>query len=174
MDSYRRTFQSNGCYFFTLKQSNSQHDYFLQYVGLLEKSLSDALCRYPGIIQGMVVLPDHLHLMLTFPKGCQHHDLLIQTFRKNFAKYLATLGVVRSFTPYHPRSIWQLSYWQHQISSSENWQLHLDYLHSDPVRHGLVQHIIDWKYSSFHQYVEEGVLPRDWHIDEKMDGEFGE
>ncbi|WP_220271769.1 hypothetical protein [Legionella donaldsonii] len=35
-------------------------------------------------------------------------------------------------------------------------------IHFNPVKHGLVKEVIDWPYSSFHRYVSEGLLPKNW------------
>jgi putative transposase len=39
---------------------------------------------------------------------------------------------------------------------------HVDYVHWNPMKHGLVQKISDWPYSSFHRYVKDGLYPEDW------------
>lgn len=38
----------------------------------------------------------------------------------------------------------------------------MDYLHYNPVKHGLVKRVLDWQYSSFHRYVEEGAYLASW------------
>jgi putative transposase len=38
----------------------------------------------------------------------------------------------------------------------------VDYVHWNPVKHGLVDKIADWRYSSFHRYVGDGIYPEDW------------
>jgi putative transposase len=43
------------------------------------------------------------------------------------------------------------------------------------VKHGLVERVADWPFSSFHRYVEHGLLPSDWAGDAKeLSGSFGE
>ena len=37
-----------------------------------------------------------------------------------------------------------------------------NYIHYNPVKHGLVSRVSDWPYSSFHRYVRLGWLPEDW------------
>ncbi len=50
-----------------------------------------------------------------------------------------------------------------------------DYIHYNPVKHGYVSHVQDWSYSSFHRYVEQGLLPPDWGgAAGDLEGEFGE
>jgi putative transposase len=41
-------------------------------------------------------------------------------------------------------------------------QRHVNYVHFNPVKHGHVERVIDWSYSSFHRYVRMYQLPRDW------------
>ncbi|MEA2875926.1 MAG: REP-associated tyrosine transposase [Hyphomicrobiales bacterium] len=52
---------------------------------------------------------------------------------------------------------------------------HVDYIHFNPVKHGLVSRVQDWPHSSFHRYVEKGTLPIDWGGDvREITGAFGE
>jgi putative transposase len=39
---------------------------------------------------------------------------------------------------------------------------HVDYIHYNPVKHGLVGDIGAWPHSSFHRYVDKGIYPADW------------
>ena len=38
----------------------------------------------------------------------------------------------------------------------------MDYVHFNPVKHGLVRCVADWPYSTFHRLVKVGVYPLDW------------
>ena len=38
----------------------------------------------------------------------------------------------------------------------------MDYIHFNPVKHGLVVRVADWPFSTFHRYVEKGLYPKDW------------
>jgi putative transposase len=38
----------------------------------------------------------------------------------------------------------------------------MDYIHFNPVKHGLVQCAHAWPYSSFHRWVREGAYRSDW------------
>jgi putative transposase len=35
-------------------------------------------------------------------------------------------------------------------------QRHIDYIHYNPVKHGLVNAVDDWPWSTYHQFVREG------------------
>jgi len=38
----------------------------------------------------------------------------------------------------------------------------MDYLHYNPVKHGLVDTVQEWQFSTFHYLVEQGVYPQNW------------
>ena len=42
----------------------------------------------------------------------------------------------------------------------------VDYLHWNPLKHGLVDRLVDWPWSSFHRFVRSGDYPSDWAGDE--------
>ena len=73
------------------------------------------------------------------------------------------------------KGVWQRRYWEHVIRDDTDFERHVDYIHYNPVKHGLVSRAADWPHSSFHRLVREGVLPLDWGGD-AMDipGRFGE
>jgi putative transposase len=60
------------------------------------------------------------------------------------------------------RGIWQRRYWEHLIKSEADYQAHMDYVHINPLKHGLVKQVRDWPYSTFHRWVKLGVHPIDW------------
>ena len=60
------------------------------------------------------------------------------------------------------RGIWQRRYWEHLIRDEVDYRAHMDYVHFNPVKHGRVQRVSDWPYSTFHRLVEQGVYPPDW------------
>ena len=42
------------------------------------------------------------------------------------------------------------------------------YIHYNPVKHGYVKRVADWPYSTFHRYVQNGLLPENWSFDEDI------
>jgi putative transposase len=55
------------------------------------------------------------------------------------------------------QSIWQRRFWEHQIRDEEDFANHLEYIHYNPVKHGLLKAPKDWEDSSFHHYVAAGI-----------------
>ena len=72
------------------------------------------------------------------------------------------------------RGIWQRRYWDHRIRDQTDFNRHVDYIHHNPRKHGHVQRVADWPWSSFHQYVRAGLLPEDWAGSEEIDEAVGE
>jgi putative transposase len=52
--------------------------------------------------------------------------------------------------------------WEHTIRNETDFARHVDYIHYNPVKHGLVVRVCDWPHSSFHRYVRRELLPQDW------------
>ena len=57
---------------------------------------------------------------------------------------------------------WQRQFWEHTICDEIDYQNHMDYLHFNPVKHGLVKNVQEWEYSTFHHLVKKGVYPENW------------
>ena len=69
----------------------------------------------------------------------------------------------------------RLMYWEHAIRDEADLARHVDYIHYNPVKHGLVSRVIDWPHSTFHQHVARGELPAGWGGDvREVTGTFGE
>jgi putative transposase len=65
--------------------------------------------------------------------------------------------------------------WEHTIRDDVDSERHIDYIHYNPVKHGLMTRVAGWPYSSFHRYVAQGILPGDWAGDvSELSGRFGE
>ena len=52
------------------------------------------------------------------------------------------------------------------IRDEADMHRHLDYIHYNPVKHGLMDRPIDWPWSSFRRFVDEGFYARDWGAEE--------
>lgn len=60
------------------------------------------------------------------------------------------------------RGIWQRRFWEHLIRDDADFQAHMDYVHFNPVKLGLVNRVEDWPYSTFHRLVKQEIYPPDW------------
>jgi putative transposase len=55
------------------------------------------------------------------------------------------------------RDLWQRRFWEHTIRSDADSSQHVDYIHYNPTKHGLVPSPSDWPYSSLHRFVRQGI-----------------
>ena len=60
------------------------------------------------------------------------------------------------------KGIFQRRYWEHTIRNEEELNNQIDYIHYNPVKHGFVNNVFDWQYSSFHKFVKLGLYENDW------------
>jgi len=71
-------------------------------------------------------------------------------------------------------SAWQSRYWERTVRDEAELQRRVDYVHINPLKHGLVEAVKDWPHSTFHRYVDKGWLPLDWAASDDAIGELGE
>ena len=62
-------------------------------------------------------------------------------------------------------TIWQRRFWEHTIRDEKDMEHHLNYIHYNPVKHGHVDAVRNWEWSSFHRYVRMGYYDIEWGID---------
>ncbi len=69
--------------------------------------------------------------------------------------------------PDHLHCLWTLPEGD-TIRDDHDYGAHFDYIHFNPIRHGLVAQPADWPYSSFHRSVVMGLYPADWAADGRV------
>jgi len=119
--------------------------------------------RYPFHIDAQVVLPDHMHSLWTLPEGDSDFPSRWRDIKTAFSKSLPATER-RSGVMIHrgERGIWQRRYWEHTIRDDRDYAVHMDYIHFNPVKHGLVDTPADWPFSSFRHCATRGLYPADW------------
>src|SRR5262249_10323423 len=60
------------------------------------------------------------------------------------------------------RGVWQRRYWEHVLRDENDLERHCDYIHYNPVKHGLVDWPRDWRYSRFHRFARSGDYDFVW------------
>ncbi len=164
MPDYRRAWHPGGIYFFTVNLLQRHgNDLLTRHVDLLRKTVRSVRKRHPFHIHSWVVLPDHLHCVIELPPEDADFSTRWRLIKMEFSKAIPRgekLSAVR--VRRGERGIWQRRYWEHLIRDEADYRAHMDYVHINPVKHGLVERVADWPYSTFHHLVAEGVYPSDW------------
>jgi putative transposase len=176
MTGYRRNFIAGGSFFFTVNLSDRGLQLLTEHIEELRAAIRTVRQRHPFAIDAMVVLPDHLHAVWTLPEGDADFAMRWQLIKSTFSRRLPSgERISNSRAARGERGIWQRRYWEHTIRDDNDFARHVDYIHINPVKHGLVTQVRDWPYSSFHRMVKLGLYPEDWAGDAAAnDGRFGE
>ncbi|MCK1741674.1 transposase [Bradyrhizobium sp. 139] len=178
MTSYRRNFVPGGSYFFTVNLADRSLSLLTAHVDQLRAAFRETRQRHPFTIDAIVVLPEHLHTVWTMPDGDADFAMRWRQIKSAFSRNLAPdEPVSASHAAKSERGIWQRRYWEHTIRDEEDYARHIDYVHINPVKHGLANRVCDWAPSSFHRYVELGIYPADWAGDlsrREDEAQFGE
>jgi putative transposase len=162
MVRYRRNLVPGGTYFFTATLVDRRSTELVEHVGVLRASVRETRAAHPFTIDAVVVLPDHLHIVMTLPTEDANFASRLSLIKRRFTTAVAEAGVR---IPRHSNgeyALWQRRFWEHTIRDERDFERHVDYIHFNPVKHGLVKRVRDWPYSSFHRYVRRGMLPEDW------------
>ena len=122
-------------------------------------------------IEAAVILPEHIHFLWRLPPDDSDYSYRVGRMKVLFTRALRGVNTlpenvsesrrkhresdvwqrrtVRRFPP-HTSSTRQRRFYEHTIRDEVDLRRHLDYLHFNPVKHGLVKCVHEWEYSSFH------------------------
>ncbi|WP_262483301.1 transposase [Chryseobacterium oranimense] len=99
-------------------------------------------------------MPNHFHLLVRFKREDQvpnedEHKYLM----KQFSNLLN--GYAKAYNKrYHRKGSLFLDYLKRKRVNDSAYLIKLfHYIHNNPVNHGFVEDIKDWKYSSYHSYI---------------------
>ncbi len=158
MSNYKRVYIPGGIFFFTLV-THHRKPLFADELNI--KALRHAFIKVKSIrnfqIDAIVILPDHLHSIWRLPENDVDYSGRWREIKKVTSREIN----FRSNRA-NERPIWQRRFWEHSIQDEEDWRRHMDYIHYNPVKHGLVTRPADWEWSSFQKLVERGWYEEDW------------
>jgi putative transposase len=168
MPDYRRNYIPGGTYFFTVVTQERRpilgNDTARK---CLREALREEQSRRAFEIVGIVLLPDHLHTIWTLPGNDANFSVRWSRIKERFTRsYLAAGGEetiqTQSRRRHRERAVWQRRFWEHTCRDEDDLKRCLDYLHWNPVKHGLGGRVRDYPWSSFHRFVEMGEYDVNW------------
>jgi putative transposase len=100
-----------------------------------------------------VLLPDHLHWVWTLPPDDAAFGKRWAMIKRSVAKACGSSLYREEWMSDSKRqriesTVWQRRFWEHVIRDETDFARHMDYLHYNPVKHGRVQCVKDWPFSS--------------------------
>jgi putative transposase len=99
-------------------------------------------------VLGYVVMPEHVHLLVSEPPN---HDIPLAT-----AIQALKISVSRRLTE---RPFWQRRYYDFNVSTHNKRFEKLRYMHRNPVKRTLVENPEDWAWSSYRHYLLNEPAP---------------
>jgi putative transposase len=168
MSEYRRNYIQGGTFFLTLVTcdripifSNPEN------IHKLRVATSTTRTEMPFEIVGAVVLPEHIHFLWTLPPNDSNYSKRIGRLKVLFTRSLhgknnLPQDVSISRQKHRESNVWQRRFWEHTIRDDEDFVKHLDYIHYNPVKYGLVSCPHQWEYSSFNKWRDRGVYSVEW------------
>ena len=162
MVNYRRSIQPGGTFFFTATLRNRTSHLLTDNVDLLKAAFKKVKAQQPFHIKAYVILPEHLHMIWELPTGDWDYSVRWKKIKTLFSKSVYKSGIALSKTKHNEYRLWQRRFWEHTITNITDFENHVNYIHYNPIKHGLVKELRDWPHSSFHHYVLQGQLPEHW------------
>ena len=160
---YRRANIAGGTYFFTVNLAERGKSILIEHIAYLRNTINLVKKRHPFIVDAMVVMPDHFHLLMTLPPNDNDFAKRIMLIKAGFSRSLPkTERINRSRKLKGERGIWQRRYWEHMIRNETDYARHVDYIHYNPVKHGCVKNASEWQYTTLHQFIERKIVSPDW------------
>lgn len=147
MRKYIRNYVPGGTYFFTqvthqrityFKSDETNHK-LLQIIKKVQTSKHFELLAY-------CFIPDHIHLLIQLPPGDSDFS-----YRMREIKRLTTI-YIRKKSSNPDLKVWQDRFWEHTIRDETDLRIHFDYIHYNPVKHGVAESFDGWEWSSYREY----------------------
>lgn len=175
MPRYIRSSVPGATYFFTVTIADRSSDALVRHVNLLREAYVKVRRRHPFETIAICVLPEHLHCIWQLPEGDADFAIRWQQIKHGFSLGVPERSAMRlSLRAKRERGLWQRRYWEHLIRDEDDLRRHVEYIHFNPVKHGQVQAVAEWPFSSFHRWVARGLVPVEWGSVQAADGGFGE
>ena len=162
MSNYHRAYIPGGIYFFTVVTIDRAPIFINEdRVEVLRHAFRKVMAARPFQIDAMVILPEHLHCIWRMPEGDADYSSRWREIKKAASRQIGT-----TINNRNERMVWQRRFWEHAIRDEEDWRKHVDYIHYNPVKHGLASRPGEWRWSSFNRAVAKGWYEESWGASE--------
>jgi putative transposase len=163
MPDYRRNRVPGGTYFFTVNLANRRSDLLVREIETLRAAIRAVRLAKPFHTDAWVVLPDHMHCMWTLPEDDVDYSGRWRSIKKRFSKALPNVELrPPEILAREGRRVWQKRFWEHTIRDERDYRAHMDYVHFNPVKHGLATNPAAWPYSTFQKCLALGLYDQAW------------
>lgn len=158
MTDYRNNRVPGGTFFFTVRLLDHASTLLTDHISAFGEAIRQSRIRKPFHVDAWVVLPDHAHAIWTLPPGDHDCANRWRAVKIAFSKALRKAAVPGA----NDGAVWEKHYRDYRIHDDAEYALLIDYVHANPVLHGLCAHAHDWPWSSLRRFMSDG-LPEPAH-----------
>lgn len=146
-------------FFFTVRLLDRDSTLLTDHFAAFGEAMRQARTRKPFHVDAWVVLPDHAHAIWTLPPGDHDCATRWRAVKIAFSKALnkATPGLKPGADG--DGTVWERHYREYRVGDDADYAALVDYVHGNPMRHGLCEHPADWPWSSLHRFIAAGLAP---------------
>jgi putative transposase len=165
MTHYRDNRVPGGTFFFTVRLLDPNSTLLTDYFSAFGEAMRQARVRKPFHVDAWVVLPNHAHAIWTLPPGDHDCATRWRAVKIAFSKAVHKSGSTGTGTRgLAENAIWERHYLDYRIGDDDDYATLIDYVHGDPVRHGLCAQADEWQWSSLHRFMAAGFSAPQAHM----------
>jgi len=131
-----KRYQTQGHLHFITFSCHHREPHLTHHYTLFEQSVEKTRKRYNFDIHGYVLMPEHVHLLLSEP-ATEPLAKALQALKLSVSKQADT------------KPFWQPRYYDFNVFTTRKLLEKLNYMHQNPVTRGLVKAPEDWPHSSY-------------------------
>ena len=160
MPSYIRPRRPGATIYFEVCLQNRSSTLLTDAINRLRMAVGLTRKAHPFHVDAWVVLPNRMYSIWTLPPGDSDYPMRWRQIKSRFSRGLPRQTRTASQLARDERGIWQRRYWEHHISSRQDYHTHMKTCRNAPVQNGLCERDGDWPYSSFNRPAVGCVLAR--------------
>ena len=152
MSDYRHNRVPGHTFFFTVRLLDRRSTLLTDHISALGEALRQARSKKPFHIDAWVAMPDHAHAIWTLPPGDTDCASRWRAVKIAFSKALSKSRAAST----DDGAIWQRHFMEYPIEDDGDYVRLVDYVHLNPLRHGVCKHVEEWPWSSLHRFLAAG------------------
>ncbi len=166
MKDLRRNYLEGGTFFFTVVTHLRQPVLCrTESRNALRTAILRVQQKHPFEVVAWVLLPDHLHCIWSLPIDDVDYSIRWNLIKRSVSYQLkdwlqSHRFRTKSQVKKKESGLWQHRFWEHTIRDEADLVQHFDYIHFNPVKHGLVETPELWNWSTFHKYQRLGYYDK--------------
>jgi putative transposase len=151
MPDYDRNRVPGATFFFTVRLLDRGSRLLTEHFSAFGEAMRQARSKRPFHVDAWVVLPDHAHAIWTLPPGDHDCSSRWRAVKIAFSKAL------RKSSAGNDSVIWERRYQHLRVASDDEYRRLVEYVHTNPLHHGLCTTAAEWQWSSLHRFVTAGL-----------------